>query len=190
MNKYGIGETIKLGISLIYTRLFYPKARLIRLPCHIRNRKNFKYGENLTIGYYSRISAFGKRFRIGKNCEIGDYIQIECNESVEIGDNVLIASRVFISDTSHGSYSDSDDAASPFIAPDDRKIVCKQVTIGNNVWIGENVCILQGVNIGNGVVIGANTVVTKNIPDNVIVCGAPARIIKKYDINNKKWIKV
>lgn len=54
------------------------------------------------------------------------------------------------------------------------------IIIGNSVWIGANVFINQNITVGNNVVIGANSVVTKNIPDNCVVAGTPAIIIKRY----------
>ena len=54
----------------------------------------------------------------------------------------------------------------------------KPVFIGNDVWIGGRVTILPGVHIGNHSIIGAGSVVTKDVPDNVIVGGAPAKVIK------------
>ena len=54
----------------------------------------------------------------------------------------------------------------------------KAITIGNNVWIGDKVAINKGVKIGNNVIIGANSVVTKDIPNNVVAVGVPARILK------------
>jgi maltose O-acetyltransferase len=53
------------------------------------------------------------------------------------------------------------------------------VTIGDNVWIGANATICPGVTLGNGVVVGAGAVVTKSFPDNVVVGGVPARILKQ-----------
>ncbi len=59
--------------------------------------------------------------------------------------------------------------------------ITKPITIGNNVYIGNNVIFLPGVRIGNDVVIGAGAVVTKDIPDNSVAAGVPARVIKTAD---------
>lgn len=61
-----------------------------------------------------------------------------------------------------------------------------KVTIGNNVFIGQNVMILKGVTIGNNVVIGANSLVNKDIPDNTVYAGNPARYITSIDEHYKK----
>ena len=59
--------------------------------------------------------------------------------------------------------------------------IAKPVTIGNDVWIGGNVTILPGVKIGNNVVVAAGAVVTKDVPDNCVVGGVPARFIKEIE---------
>ena len=53
------------------------------------------------------------------------------------------------------------------------------VTIGNNVWIGGSATLLPGVKVGDNVVIGGGAVVCKDVPDNVVIGGNPAKIIKK-----------
>jgi maltose O-acetyltransferase len=55
------------------------------------------------------------------------------------------------------------------------------VRIGNDVWIGGNVTILPGVTIGNNVVVAAGAVVTKDVPDNSLVGGVPARLIREIE---------
>lgn len=59
--------------------------------------------------------------------------------------------------------------------------IAKPVTIGNDVWIGGNVTILPGVTIGNNVVIGAGAVVNRDIPDNSVAVGVPAKIVKPIE---------
>jgi acetyltransferase-like isoleucine patch superfamily enzyme len=99
-----------------------------------------------------------------------------------------MASKIFISDTSHGDYSSPGMTSSPLIPPDDRPLFSKSVAIGNNVWIGENVCILLGVKIGDGCVIGANSVVINNVPENCIVAGSPAIVKKQWSDELGMWI--
>jgi len=53
-----------------------------------------------------------------------------------------------------------------------------EVVIGNNVWLGDKVAVLSGVHIGNNVIVAANAVVTKDLPDNSIAAGVPARVVK------------
>lgn len=59
--------------------------------------------------------------------------------------------------------------------------ITKPITVGDNVYIGHNAIILPGVTIGNNVIIGAAAVVTKNIPDNSVAVGVPAKVIKTTD---------
>lgn len=99
-------------------------------------------------------------------------------QRVEIGNNVLMASKVFVSDTSHGSYKGRD-MSSPYMAPRKRRLCSTQTIIGDNVWIGENAVILAGSEIGAGCVIGANSVITKKIPPNCIVVGNN-QILRQY----------
>lgn len=193
-NTYSLYETITNVISLIYTKLFYKSARLIRRPIFVRGKKYLEYEEGLTTGYNCRIEMFdtgknvGKKLIIGKNCKMGDYVHIAAGERVEIGENVLMGSKILISDLNHGNYSEVCPESTPDTAPDKRPIHTKPVAIGNNVWLGDNVCILQGVKIGDGCIIGANSVVTKDIPKNSIAIGSPAKVTKVYDESLKVWL--
>lgn len=187
MNNYTISEFVKNIYSLICTKLFFKKARFIRRPIYIRGKKSVVGGENLTTGRHCRFDLDGKEqtLFIGNNCEFGDNTHIVALNKVEIGNNVLIASKVFISDTSHGEYNGTD-CDSPLIPPNKRKLVSANVKIGNNVWIGENVVILSGVTIGDGCIIGANSVVTNSIRNNSIVV-RNNKIIKRYNNFKMMW---
>ena len=61
--------------------------------------------------------------------------------------------------------------------------------VGNDVWIGQNVTVMPGVHIGDGSIIAANSVVTKDVPDNAVVVGVPAKVIKYInpDEQKEKW---
>lgn len=191
---YGFLGSLKLIIYLFMTKLFFRNSRLIRLPLDLRGKKYINFGKQLTTGKNCRIEAYnlkGKKeiISFGNNIEINDYVHIAGGEKIEIGDNVLIASKVYISDIIHGNYT-GEKQDTPFSVPKNRKLLTKPVYIQDNVWIGEGVCILPGVKIESGSIIGANSVVTKNIPKNVIAVGVPAKIIKKYNLEKRIWEKV
>lgn len=187
-NQYSPSEYIKNVYSLIMTKLTMRQARFIRRPIYIRGRKSLSGCDGLTTGRFCRFDLEGTKLTlfIGENCEMGDMTHIVAHEKVEIGNNVLIASKCFISDTNHGVYK-GEDQGSPETPPNKRKLVTKPVKIGNNVWIGENVVILAGADIGDGCIIGANAVVSKKIEKNSIVVGN-GKCIRKYDREKKLWI--
>jgi len=195
LKKYGVFGALRLMFSVIYTRIFFPGARLIRLPFDIRNRRFISIGKGFTSGFGCRIESFPENtdreinVLIGENVQINDYVHIAAVDYIEIGDNVLIASKVFISDNNHGSYTLSD-SDHPSTIPASRKASFKPVYIKKNVWIGESVCILPGVTIGEGSIIGALSVVTKDIPPNSIAVGSPARVVKQFDFKTNRWVKV
>ena len=187
---YGVIGSLKIILDLIYTKLFFRRARLIRRPIFVRGKKNIKIEKGFTTGRGCRIETFTKgTLIIGENCQINDNVDSGSVEKIIIGINVLIASKVFITDHNHGNYSE-EDQDSPNISPIERKLISKPVYIEDNVWIGEMCSILPGVTIGEGSIIGSNSLVSKNIPSYSIAVGNPAKIIKRYDKNSKKWEKI
>lgn len=189
--RYRFKGLLKLTSDLINTRLFFSKSRIVRQPYFIRGKSHIQFGSNLTTGIGLRIDADPAQqqdycITLGNNVQLNDYVHIAAIDSVEIQDNVLIASKVFISDHNHGSYS-GDTHSDPKIAPIDRPLYSKPVTIERNAWIGEFVSILPGVTIGEGSIIGSNSVVSKSVPPFSIAAGVPAKVIKTYNFQTEKW---
>lgn len=120
---------------------------------------------------------------IGDNCDIGDYCHITAVRKVVFEDEVLLANNIYVSDNLHG-YEDIDNA----IKNQPIKFK-KEVVLHSGCWIGENVCII-GASVGKNSIIGANSVVTNDIDDYCIAVGSPARVIKKYNPELKKWQSV
>lgn len=117
---------------------------------------------------------------LGKNCSIEDRIIPLYAKCIRIGDNVRIASHVLLvtHDVSHFVMNNlglKRADGKKF----EEKIGC--IEIGNNVFVGTNTTILYDVKIGNNVIIGAGSVVNKDVPDNSVVAGVPARTICSFD---------
>lgn len=109
----------------------------------------------------------------GKNISIGKdvFINFDCTflalGGITIEDDVLIGPKVNLITENHP------------LEPEQRKgLIGKSIHIKRNAWIGANATILPGVTIGENAVIAAGAVVSKNVPDNTIVGGIPAKIIK------------
>lgn len=193
IKRYGFYGFLNLLSSFILTKLFFKKSRLIRFPIIIRNKRHINFGVNLTTGIGCRFEACPitniVSLKFGKNIQLNDYVHITAMKNVTIGDNVLMASKIYISDCSHGSYSGDIYDSNPLVPPNERPLFSKEVIIEDNVWLGEFVSVLPGVTIGKGTVVGANSVVSRSLPRYVIAVGSPACPIKKFNFETNKWEK-
>ena len=192
--KYDFLGLIKMGMSFLYTKMYFRQAKIIRLPFDIRNKKSIKLGEGFVTGFGCRLEAYPTNslatLLIGEGVQINDYVHITAMERVTIGNNVLIASKVYISDCSHGSYAGDENDSDPNTKPSARPLFSKPVIIEDNVWLGEFVSVLPGVRIGVGTIVGANSVVSRSLPSYVIAVGSPAKPIKKFNFDTQRWVKI
>ena len=193
MKKYGLSQIFYLSYCKFRTLFIFPNARIIRFPIDIRGKKYIQVSKGFTTGVGCRIEAYPKTDKkvllFGENFQMNDYVHITAMESVKIGNNVLLASKIYISDCSHGSYSGDENDSYPDSIPHDRPLSSKPVVIEDNVWLGEFVSVLPGVTIGKGTIVGANSVVSKSLPPYVIAVGTPAKPIKKFNFETNKWEK-
>lgn len=132
---------------------------------------------NVSIGAYSRIvvstslNNVGEYIHIGNNVGIGEFAYLGGGGGLEIGDDCIIGQYLSCHPENH-NY----DSVDTLIR---HQGVSRQgIVIGKNCWIGSKVTILDGVRVGNNCVIAAGAVVTKSVPDNSVVGGVPARVLK------------
>lgn len=176
----------------------------IDLPRRIINPERIFIGDNVSLGPGSFLNAlthyptasmcyqagdkplqtFQSKIIIGNNVTATADLQIAAQDQIVIEDDVMFASNIHINDGLHGY----DNANEPYrcqkisgIAP---------ILIKRGSWIGQNVVILPGVTVGELAIIGANSVVNKSIPDRSIAVGSPAKVIKKWNQAEQKWISI
>ena len=108
---------------------------------------------------------------IGAKTVIGQECTISAFQHVSIGRECIIADRVMLIDFDHGVT----EVERPIRV---QGIYKRDVRVGHNVWIGYGACVLRGVAVGDNSIIGTGSVVTKQVPENAVVAGVPAQVIR------------
>ena len=130
------------------------------------------------------VATYAPTIEIGHRVNATGGLQVGAARRVEIGDDVLFATNVNITDGFHG-FSRVD---IPYKYQPMERIAA--IVIERGCWIGQNVVITPGVTVGEQSIVGANSVVTSSIPPFSIVMGAPARVVKRWDHGTGKWRSV
>lgn len=167
-NSISIEENAVLNLNRTYSK---PNKRsdLGTLILRDKSQLNVKGNFDVFTGHHIAIAP-GAILNLGSGY-VNYNLRIRCFNSITIGNNVAISENVTIWDSDAHKIIGKESEMS------------KPVYIGNHVWIGCNVTILKGVTIGDGAIIAAGSVVTKNIPENTLAGGVPAKIIKQ----NVNW---
>lgn len=190
---------VKRGMMLLRGMLFLKRKVFLGKSCTIQNKKNIVFGKNVTIesltkidGYAknkiifgnnvkigsfsnisctSHLSKYGIGFKIGDNSSAGDYSQFGSAGGIEIGNDVIMGSYISFHSENH-NYEDKS------ILIRNQGVTSKGIKLGNNIWVGAKVTFLDGCQVGNNSVIAAGAVVKEIFPDNVVIGGVPAKILK------------
>lgn len=186
---------------IMLVRGFLKTGKKVFIGCNtkILNSGNIVFGSNVTIGSYceidgfasekivlgdcvkigsyskllstSHFSKFGKGLVMGNNSAVGDFTHFGAPGGIEIGNDVIMGSYVSFHSENH-NFSD----ASKLIR--EQGTTSKGIKLGNNIWVGAKVTFLDGCSVGNNSVVAAGAVVNGSYPDNVVIGGIPAKVIK------------
>ncbi len=141
------------------------------------SKNGIQFGDNVSIGAYSRVivstslTEIGDKISLGNNVGIGEFAYLGGAGGLEIGDECIIGQYLSCHPENH-NYQDTS------ISIRHQGVTRKGIKIGKNCWIGSKVTILDGATIGNGSIIAAGSVVTKSFPENSIIGGIPAKLLK------------
>jgi acetyltransferase-like isoleucine patch superfamily enzyme len=123
------------------------------------------------LGHGTKIRSHEGEVRIGAKTVLGQECTISSFQHVAIGRECIIADRVMLIDFDHGVVEPD----RPIRA---QGIYKRDVNVGHNVWVGYGACILRGVTVGDNAIIGTSSVITKDVPDDAVVGGVPARVLR------------
>jgi len=123
------------------------------------------------IGHGCKVRVHEGELIIGAKSVLGQECTISAFQHVSIGRECIVADRAMMIDFDHGMV----EVERPIR---EQGIYKRDVRIGHNVWIGYGACVLRGVTVGNNSVIGTSAVVTCDVPENAVVGGIPAKVIR------------
>jgi len=172
-----IGGGLGRRVRLFWARLRFPRARF-GAACDVRSGLRLRLGPGASADFGPRcvldndltIECTG-RLEVGARTIFGHHCTLAACESVDIGEDCLIAEMVSIRDHDH-CFDRLD------VPTRDQGAAVAPVRIGRNVWLGTKVTVTKGVCIGDNAVVGANAVVTRDIPANAVAVGIPARVVR------------
>jgi acetyltransferase-like isoleucine patch superfamily enzyme len=173
----------------VYLKLRYGRRLQTDGICFICPGVTFEIGRDATlrigrwawVGHGTKIRAHEGEVSIGAKTVIGQECTISAFQRVSIGRECIIADRVMLIDFDHGAA----EVERPIRL---QGIYKRDVRVGHNVWIGYGACLLRGVTVGENSIIGTSSVVTKDVPANTVVGGAPARTLRMRDVpRSMRW---
>ncbi|MDT2895503.1 MULTISPECIES: acyltransferase [Lactococcus] len=184
-----VGKKLKIGKHVQFRR-----KKLIFLGDNVRiennvllnglSKKGIVLGNNVKIGAYSSLivsgtlSDLGKEIIIGDNTSFSEFTFFGGAGGIKVGNDVISGQNVRFHSENH-NFSNNNELIRL------QGVSRKGIEVGNNVWIGAGAIFLDGAKVGNNSVVAANSVVQKEFPDNVVIGGIPAKIIKNREERGK-----
>ena len=123
------------------------------------------------VGNGTKVRAHEGEVVVGAKTVIGQECTISAFQHVAIGRECIVADRAMFIDFDHGVV----EVERPIRL---QGIYKRDVDVGHNCWIGYGACVLRGCRVGDNAIIGTSSVVTKDVPDNAVVAGAPAQLLR------------
>lgn len=164
---------------------FGPYSEIGAPAVSIANASGIEVGAFVKIGSHAVLEALvperGVTLRIGDGAYIGHFPRITAVGEVVIGEEAMLADRVYVSDTGH-IYEDVTQPIKRQGLRDGRR-----VEIGRGAWLGIGSVVCGNVRIGENAVVGANAVVREDVPDFTVVAGNPARVVRHHDGERWHW---
>lgn len=185
---------------LVRGMIFLRKKVFLGNSCKILNKRNFVFGKSVTIERYtvldgyaknkiilgdgvkigayscltttSHLSKYGIGLKMGNNSAVGDYTHFGASGGIEIGNDVIMGSYISFHSENH-IFTDKEKLIR------EQGVTSKGIKLGNNIWVGAKVTFLDGAVIGNNSVVAAGAVVNGVFPENVVIGGVPAKIVKE-----------
>lgn len=148
-------------------------------------RQGITLGNSVSIGDYSRLIVSGnladpgKGIKIGNNVGIGEFAYLGGAGGLEIGNDCIAGQYLSCHPENHVT-------SDPDVAFRLQGVTRQGIKIGNNCWLGSKVTILDGVTIGNNCIVAAGAVVNRSFPDNCVIGGVPARLLKMVNSTGSK----
>jgi len=157
----------------------FGKRSVLQPPLRLAGESGIAVGNDVFVGANSWLQAIGDengslKLEIGDGTSIAGNCVLSAARSVRLGERVLLARNVYISDHIH-AYRD---AQSAVLDQGIERI--EPVEIGDGAWLGQNVVVCPGVRVGRGAVVGANAVVLEDVPDHSLAVGIPAVVVRRF----------
>ena len=144
-------------------------------------RATLRIGRWAWVGHGSKLRVHEGLVSIGAKTVLGQECTISAFQHVSIGRECILADRVMLIDFDHGVT----EVERPIRL---QGIYKRDVRVGNNVWIGYGACVLRGVTVGDNCIVGTNSVLTREVPENAVVAGVPARVIRMREApRSMRW---